>query len=149
MAKTLKTVSNMPARKPHPPNGAGRFIVRQWFPIGLVLLNALLSTVAEVLLKIGATHPSGISLPAPTGFLSTIFSFWVGAGIIAYIGSLSMWLGALPRLPLHLAYGFSSMVHLLVPLACWLVLHETIPLGRMLGMLFILSGTLFLGLSHK
>jgi multidrug transporter EmrE-like cation transporter len=149
MAKTLKTVSNMPPCKPYPPNGAGRFIVQQWFPIGLVLSNALLSTVAEVLLKIGATYPPGISLAAPAGFLSTIFSFWVGAGIIAYIGSLSMWLVALPRLPLHLAYGFSSMVHLLVPLACWLVLHETIPLGRMLGMLFILSGTLFLGLSHK
>jgi multidrug transporter EmrE-like cation transporter len=148
MANTIKSISDMPPRKPYPPDGAGRFIVRQWLPIGLVLLNALLSTVAEVLLKIGATYPPSISLPAPIGFLSMIFSFWVGAGIIAYIGSLSMWLVALPRLPLHLAYGFSSMVHLLVPLACWLVLHETIPLGRMLGMLLILTGTLFLGLSH-
>jgi drug/metabolite transporter (DMT)-like permease len=54
---------------------------------------------------------------------------------------------ALARLPLHLAYGLSSTVHVLVPLASWLVLHEIIPMGRLLGMLFILAGTLMLGFS--
>ena len=58
---------------------------------------------------------------------------------MTYVGSLLLWLVALPRLPLHLAYGLSSTVHLMVPFACWLVLHETIPMGRLLGMLFILA----------
>jgi multidrug transporter EmrE-like cation transporter len=149
MAKTAKSVFDMLQRKPSTSDGAGMFIAREWFPIGLVLLNALLSTVAEVLLKIGAMHPPALVLPAPIGFVSAVFSFWVGIGIIAYIGSLSLWLVALPRLPLHLAYGLSSTVHLLVPLACWLVLHEIIPLGRLLGMFFILAGTLLLGFSHE
>jgi multidrug transporter EmrE-like cation transporter len=149
MAKTAKSVSDMLQRKPSTSDGAGRFIARQWFPIGLVLLNALLSTVAEVLLKIGATEPPALVLPAPIGFVSAVFSFWVAIGIIAYIGSLSLWLVALPRLPLHLAYGLSSTVHLLVPVACWLVLHEIIPIGRLLGMFFILCGTLLLGFSHE
>ena len=121
----------------------------QWFPITLVLLNALLSTVAEVLLKIGANHPPSIVLPEPIEFVSAIFSSWVVLGIFAYLGSLSLWLVALPRLPLHLAYGLSSTVHLLVPFACWLILHEIIPPGRFLGMLFILTGTLMLGFSHE
>jgi multidrug transporter EmrE-like cation transporter len=149
MAKTAKSVSDMLQRKPSTSSGAGRFIAREWFPIGLVLLNALLSTVAEVLLKIGAMHPPTLVLPAPFGFISAVFSFWVEIGVIAYIGSLSLWLVALPRLPLHLAYGLSSTVHLLVPLACWLVLHEIIPVGRLLGMFFILAGTLLLGFSHE
>jgi multidrug transporter EmrE-like cation transporter len=149
MAKTAKSVSDMLQRKPSTSDGAGMFIAREWFPIGLVLLNALLSTVAEVLLKIGAMHPPALILSAPIGFVSAVFSFWVGIGIIAYIGSLSLWLVALPRLPLHLAYGLSSTVHLLVPLACWLVLHEIIPVGRLLGMFFILAGTLLLGFSHE
>jgi multidrug transporter EmrE-like cation transporter len=149
MPKTVKSVSDLVQRKSGPSAGAGLFIVHQWFPISLVLLNALLSTVAEVLLKIGATHPPALIFPAPIGFVSEVFSFWVGVGIIAYIGSLSLWLVALPRLPLHLAYGLSSTVHLLVPLACWLVLHEIIPIGRLLGMFFILAGTLLLGFSHE
>jgi multidrug transporter EmrE-like cation transporter len=149
MPKTVRTISYQPLAASYPSDVAGPFIAREWFPIGLVLLNALLSTVAEVLLKIGATHPPAFSLPAPIGFLSAVFSFWVGVGIIAYVGSLSLWLAALPRLPLHLAYGLSSTVHLLVPFACWLVLHETIPIGRLLGMLFILGGTLLLGFSHE
>ena len=149
MSKTVKPVSEKPRVEPYPDEVAGWFITRQWFPIGLVLLNALLSTVAEVLLKIGATHPPAFTLPEPLGFVSAVFSFWVGVGIFAYLGSLFLWLVALPRLPLHLAYGLSSTVHLLVPLACWLVLHETIPMGRLLGMLFILAGTLLLGFSHE
>jgi multidrug transporter EmrE-like cation transporter len=67
---------------------------------------------------------------------------------LAYIGSLFLWLAALRRLPLHFAYGLASSVHLLVPLASWLVLHETIPYGRLLGMLFILAGIVLLG-AHR
>lgn len=147
MTKTAKSVSDVNSRKSASSDRVGRFSDNQWFPIGLILLNSVLSTCAEVLLKIGATDPSAIMLPAPFTFVSAIFSVWVVLGIVAYVGSLSLWLVALARLPLHLAYGLSSTVHLLVPLASWLVLHETIPMGRLLGMLFILAGTLMLGFS--
>jgi multidrug transporter EmrE-like cation transporter len=149
MAKTIKSDTQVLSRKPSSTARRGQLRRSQWFPIALVLLNALLSTVAEVLLKIGANHPPAIVLPAPIEFVSAVFSFWVVLGIVAYLGSLSLWLVALPRLPLHLAYGLSSTVHLLVPFACWLVLHEIIPPGRFLGMLFILAGTLLLGFSHE
>ena len=149
MAKTIKSDPHVLSRKPSSTAGRRRMSRSQWFPITLVLLNALLSTVAEVLLKIGANHPLAIVLPKPIEFVSAIFSSWVVLGIFAYLGSLSLWLVALPRLPLHLAYGLSSTVHLLVPFACWLILHEIIPLGRFLGMLFILAGTLMLGFSHE
>jgi multidrug transporter EmrE-like cation transporter len=145
MRKAFKSGSDIFPRKTCIADGGGRSGASQWFPIGLILLNALLATVAAVLLKIGATKPPAIILPAPIEFISAIFSFWVLMGIFAYIGSLTLWLLALPRLPLHLAYGLSSTVHLLVPCACWLVLHETIPIGRLLGMICILAGTLMLG----
>jgi drug/metabolite transporter (DMT)-like permease len=149
MAKTVISVSDGFPRKPCSSDGGGRFTASQWFAIGLILSNSVLSTCAEVLLKIGATHPPAIILPAPIAFISIIFSFWVVLGIVVYVGSLFLWLVALPRLPLHLAYGLSSTVHLLVPFACWLVLHEIIPMGRLLGMLCILAGTLMLGFSHE
>ena len=148
MAKNLNSARDILPRSPPLQDRPKPFTEIQWLPIGLVLLNSLLSTCAEVLLKIGATHPPSINLPAPIAFISTIFSFWVALGIFAYIGGLFVWLVALPRLPLHLAYGLSSTVHLMVPFACWLVLHESIPMGRFLGMLFILTGTLMLGFSH-
>jgi len=147
--KTLKTSSDLAQDAPAALDHRPLSVVSQWFPIVLVLLNALLSTVAEVLLKIGAMHLPAIVLPPSISFVSAIFSWLVVLGIFAYIGSLSLWLAALPRLPLHLAFGLSSTVHLLVPIACWLVLHEIIPLGRCLGMMLILAGTLTLGLSHE
>jgi multidrug transporter EmrE-like cation transporter len=148
MAKTVKPTADILRPAEYSGVAGQRFTGNQWFPIGLILSNSVLSTCAEVLLKIGATHPSEIAFPAPIAFISALFSYWVLLGIIVYIGSLSLWLAALPRLPLHLAYGLSSTVHLLVPFACWLVLHESIPTGRLLGMAFILAGTLTLGFSH-
>jgi multidrug transporter EmrE-like cation transporter len=149
MAKTVKPTADL--LRPDEDSGVAveRFTESRWFPIGLIFSNSVLSTCAEVLLKIGATHPSAIAFPAPIAFISALFSYWVVLGIIAYIGSLSLWLAALPRLPLHLAYGLSSTVHLLVPFACWLVLHESIPTGRLLGMVFIFAGTLTLGFSQE
>jgi multidrug transporter EmrE-like cation transporter len=149
MPKTLKSGADIFPQATHIADRGRRSGVNQWLPISLILLNALLSTVAEVLLKIGATNSPSIVLPPPIEFLSGVFSFWVVLGIFAYIASLSLWLVALPRLPLHLAYGLSSTVHLLVPCACWLVLRETIPTGRLFGMLCILAGTLMLGFSHE
>ncbi len=148
MAKSGKSATNILERTPTGLQGR-RFIAVQWFPIGLVLLNAILSTFAELLLKIGATQPPTVIFPGSISFLSTLFNGWVILGIVAYIGSLSLWLAALPRLPLHLAYGLSSSVHLLVPLACLLVLHEIIPIGRLVGMLFILGGIVMLAFSHE
>jgi multidrug transporter EmrE-like cation transporter len=149
MVKSDKTVTNILERQPAGSLGGRRFIAVQWFPIGLVLLSAILTTFAEVLLKIGATQLPATSLPAPISFVSAIFNVWVILGIVAYIGTLALWLTALPRMPLHLAYGLSSSVHLLVPLACWLVLHEIIPVGRMVGMLFIFAGIVMLAFSHE
>lgn len=149
MTKALKTSSHLAEDAPVAVDHRRLSLIAQWFPIALVLLNALLSTVAEVLLKIGAMHLPAFVLPPCISFVSPIFSWWVALGIFAYIGSLSLWLIALPHLPLHLAFGLSSTVHLLVPIACWLVLHEIIPLGRCLGMILILAGTLTLGLSQE
>jgi multidrug transporter EmrE-like cation transporter len=149
MAKTVKPTADILRPDEYSGAAAERFTGSRWFPVGLILSNSVLSTCAEVLLKIGATHPCAIAFPAPITFISAIFSYWVLLGIIAYVGSLSLWLAALPRLPLHLAYGLSSTVHLLVPFACWLVLHESIPTGRLLGMALIFAGTLTLGFSQE
>lgn len=145
--KTSTSVTSILAPLPPARRGPG-FISRCWFPIGLIFLNSILSTAAEVLLKIGASQPPAITFPQPITALSVIASGWVLLGIMAYVGSLFLWLTALSRLPLHLAYGLASSVHLLVPCACWLVLHETIPIGRLLGMLFILAGIVLLGFSY-
>jgi hypothetical protein len=110
MAKSLNSALDVLVRKSSCLDRPKPFSEIPWLPIGLFLLNSLPSTCAEVLIKIGATHPPSINLPVPVAFVSTIFSFWVALSIFAYFGSLSVWLVALPRLPLHLAYGLSSTV---------------------------------------
>jgi multidrug transporter EmrE-like cation transporter len=117
----------------------------RWYPIVFVLLSALSTTAAEVLLKIGATA----AVTSPEEFLVALVNLWVAWGILAYVGGLVLWLIALPHMDLHLAYGLVAVVHLFVPLSCWLILHEAIPVGRMAGMGLVLIGSIILGFSHE
>jgi hypothetical protein len=90
MAKTVKPIADIFRLHEHSGLVVERFTESRWFSIVLVLSNSVLSTCAEVLLKIGATHPSAIAFPAPIAFVSAIFSYWVLLGIFAYIGSLKL-----------------------------------------------------------
>jgi hypothetical protein len=87
VARTLKTSSHLAQDAPVVVDRRPSSLRSQWFPIVLVLLNAILSTVAEVLLKIGATRLPVIVLPPPISFVSAIFNWWVVLGIFAYIAS--------------------------------------------------------------
>ena len=82
VTKTLKTSSDLAQDAPVVVDHRPLSPVSQWFPIVLVLLNALLSTFAEVFLKIGAMHLPAIVLPPPISFVSAIFSWWVVLGIL-------------------------------------------------------------------
>jgi multidrug transporter EmrE-like cation transporter len=117
----------------------------RWFPIIFVLLSSCSVTAAEVFLKLGATSTTTGSNWSP----ALILNPWVIAGIVAYVGGLALWLIGLPHMALHLAYGLAAIVHLLVPLASWLFLHESIPLGRLAGMFLILAGSIVLSFAHE
>jgi hypothetical protein len=49
MAKTLKSVPDVLLRKPSASDRAEPFTETQWLPIGLILLNSVLSTVSVLL----------------------------------------------------------------------------------------------------
>ena len=96
-------------------------------------------------MKLGATATSSSSTWGPAMILNP----WILLGIVAYVGGLALWLVALPHLPLHLAYGLTAIVHLLVPLASWLFLTESIPFGRFVGMILILIGSVVMAFAHE
>jgi multidrug transporter EmrE-like cation transporter len=117
----------------------------RWFPIAFVLLSSCSVTAAEVFLKLGATTTAAAS----NWGLAMLLNPWIIAGILAYVGGLALWLIGLPHMALHLAYGLAAIVHLLVPLASWIFLHESIPVGRLAGMFLILTGSIVLSFAHE
>ncbi len=65
---------------------------------------------------------------------------WVWAGIVAGLISMVGWLAALRRMPLSLAFIHSNVVHITVPICCWLFLGEAINTQRWLGIVLVLAG---------
>jgi len=104
--------------------------VKRWFlnPYVQIGIGALLVTVSELLLKRGAT----------TGMLA---SLWTWGGIVTYVLSFGSWLYVLRHLPLSIAFALINVVHILVPLGAWLLLHESVSPQRWGGIFLVLCGT--------
>lgn len=111
---------------------AGR--VTTFSPYLLLLLNAVLVSAAQLLLKRGAAQG-----PGWTG-LDSLGSPWTIAGILCYIASFLVWLRALQQLPLSVAFPATSAAHILIPLGSWLLLGETIPPIRWIGIVLVTAG---------
>ena len=109
-------------------------------PYFQIIFGAILVTGAELFLKIGAsaTAPSAQSW-SWTG-LGALASIWVWWGIILMVLSFLSWLWALKFLPLAVAYPISNVVHVFVPISCWLFLGEAIGMRRWCGIGLVLLG---------
>ncbi|HUB24207.1 MAG TPA: EamA family transporter [Tepidisphaeraceae bacterium] len=113
-----------------------RWFLNSYFQIGL---GALLVTASELLMKVGATAQHGnigVFGIAALGSIDT----WIG--IILYCVSFASWIYVLRSVPLGIAYSLINIVHVLIPLGCWIFLGEVIPPQRWVGIALVLAGLL-------
>jgi drug/metabolite transporter (DMT)-like permease len=115
-----------------------------WFanPYVQLGLSAVLLTVAELLMKTGAT--AGVGTDDWTALFNIGALAWSATwlGIALYIVSFVSWLHVLRLIPLSQAYGLISVVQVLVPAAAWAFLHEPISIGRAIGIALVFAGIL-------
>jgi drug/metabolite transporter (DMT)-like permease len=108
-----------------------------------VLLCEGLVTTSEVLLKLGARETAGLP-PFFPGFewigANGLYSKWVWLAIPCMIASFVTWLWLIRAVPLNIASLLSSVVHIMVPLSCLLILGEHITARRWCGIALVLVG---------
>ena len=119
-------------KKPH-------FFLNPYFQ---VFLCALLGTTAELLLKVGAERTRDIPSSLPWLGLSGLMSGWTWASIGFTLLSFFSWMSALRTLPLGRAFPLSNVVHVLIPLSCWIFLGEVINGRRWCGIVLVVVGLL-------
>jgi drug/metabolite transporter (DMT)-like permease len=106
-----------------------------------ILASAVIGTASEICLKLGAaetaSHPT---ILIPWLGLSGMESKWVWFGIVFTILSFVAWVRAIQVVPLSIAFTFSNVIHVFVPLSCWLILGETISPRRWLGIGLVIVG---------
>lgn len=103
-------------------------------------LNAIIVTISELLLKIGASETASLTNQHDWTGITGLASIWTWLGIVFVILSLVSWLYVLRLVPLSIAFPLSNVVHVLVPLSCWIFLGELISTRRWCGIALVLIG---------
>lgn len=105
-----------------------------------ILASALTGTASEVCLKLGASETASRATILPWLGFSGLESKWVWFGIVFTILSFVTWVRAIRVVPLNIAYTFSNVIHVFIPLSCWLILGEVISPRRWLGIALVIVG---------
>ena len=132
----------MTAEAAAPARPAARPAGVAWFfnPYAQLAVGALLVTASELLLKKGATAAPGLSGPGAWLGVGALASGWTWGGIVCYVLSFASWLYVLRFVPLGVAFALINVVHVLVPVGAWLLLHEAISTRRWVGISLVLGG---------
>jgi multidrug transporter EmrE-like cation transporter len=125
-----------------------------WLTWCLLLGGVLLNAGAQLLLK-AATRHSG-ELVADSGRISWVavmqllgaVPLWVG--LACYGVSVVVWLGALSRVPVSVAYPMLSIGYVVNAFAAAVLFGEALSLGKLAGIAMICAGVITLArLQHS
>ena len=111
--------------------------------LALVLLGVLLNAIAQLLLKAGAGALADVELRFANAMAIAgrlVLNPPIIGGLICYAISVVVWILALSRVEVSVAYPMLSVGYVLNALAAWWLFHEDLSLMRMAGIGVILVG---------
>lgn len=124
---------------------------QQLFPsIWLILFSVALGVAGQTAIKLGVSHP-GASETATASVLSLVtlvfHSPLVLLGLVLYGISAFAWIAVLSKLDLSVAYPFLALNFVLITIVSRVVLGETVPPLRWVGIAVIIVGILLVARS--
>jgi multidrug transporter EmrE-like cation transporter len=111
--------------------------------LALILTGVLLNAIAQLLLKAGAGSLAGIELRAGNAVLIAtrlLSSMPILAGLACYVLSVVVWILALARVEVSVAYPMLSVGYVVNALAAWWLFGENLSGARLAGIGVILLG---------
>ena len=113
----------------------------------LILTGVLLNAAAQLLLKAGA-NTLGVITPTVATALPLAWTIATNphflSGFACYGVSVLVWILALSRVPVSIAYPMLSIGYVVNALAAWYLFGEALTGGRWLGIGFIIIGVYLL-----
>jgi multidrug transporter EmrE-like cation transporter len=109
----------------------------------LVLAGVLLNAAAQLLLKAGTNRIGEFAFSlenvVPVG-LKVASSPFVLGGLACYAVSVVVWILALSRVPVSVAYPMLSIGYIVNAVAAWLLFGESLAAQKLVGIGFIVVG---------
>jgi drug/metabolite transporter (DMT)-like permease len=101
---------------------------------------SLLLSIGQMLFKKAAQLPA--PLASVPGMTALLLNAWFWLALTLYGVATLLWIMILQKMPLSQAYPFAALGFVIVPLASWLLMGETLSLLYCLGMALIVAGIL-------
>lgn len=118
-----------------------------WIALGLILFSVFLDAVAQFCLKAGVNSVGEIGFGFNTlirSGLELAINPWILAGLCCYAVSLVVWLIALSRTAVSIAYPMVSISYILTALAAYFFLGESMSPLRWAGIIVIIVGVVMI-----
>ncbi|MHB1544000.1 MAG: EamA family transporter [Gammaproteobacteria bacterium] len=118
-----------------------------WLAFLLILTGVLLNAVAQLLLKAAVRGMGHIGLSGPTlvraGWVLAQNPYLLG-GLVCYATSLVVWILALSRVEVSLAYPMLSLGYVVTALGAWAIFSERLGPVQWVGICVIILGVVLL-----
>jgi multidrug transporter EmrE-like cation transporter len=109
----------------------------------LVLTGVLLNACAQLLLKAGTNRVGefvfSLANVLPVGS-RLVLDPYIAAGLGCYVVSVVVWILALSRIPVSIAYPMLSIGYVVNALAAWALFGEALGPQKLAGIAFIIVG---------
>lgn len=103
----------------------------RWLSYGLLLASTVFAAAGQVFFKLGAANR--------TALIQFFNPQIVGGGALYFMGAI-LWVAALSRTPLSVAYPFTALTFVFVYLASAVLFHEHPAPGAIVGVVLVLAG---------
>jgi drug/metabolite transporter (DMT)-like permease len=119
--------------------------------LSLILMSVVCGVAGQITLKMGMTtvgHIGAESMGQPLSVvLRVLTNPMVLVGLGLYVLGAVFWLTVLSRVPLSFAYPILALSYAFTPILAWLLLGESVPSVRWLGIATICAGVVLVSRS--
>lgn len=114
---------------------------------GLIFIGVMLNAAAQILMKAGTNSIGYFEFSmaniVPIGWkLAT--EWHIVVALICYALSVIIWILALSRLPVSIAFPLLSMAYIVTAVAAWYLLGEALSLTKVVGIVVIILGVIII-----
>lgn len=114
----------------------------------LILCGVLLNAAAQLFLKNGTRQLGVIGLDNPHGPIALALNIgtqpWIVGGLACYVVSVVLWIAALSRVDVMVAYPMLSIGYVVNAFIAWQFMGEALTAQRLLGIGVIMVGVVIL-----
>jgi multidrug transporter EmrE-like cation transporter len=121
-----------------------------WAAFALVMTGVLLNAIAQLALKASVSDTGIINLDLNsllTSAGSLASNLWLWLGLICYAISVVVWILALSRVDVSIAYPMLSIGYIVNAVAAWHLFDEPMNPGKVIGIGVIIVGVYILARS--